>query len=395
MPSNDDKLKALSEAIQRGLKESKELQDGGALEVRQMETNVRNNISAIGELLKVELSKKQLEPVEPVEVLVETPKEVTSDDSLKNKILELGSILHSALSTVKAKPAAKKAIQETQLVEVPIEEFVANPVKDFDEEQAQENIVNNFTKIANLLKSKLTQEQPAEPPKHVEQPKHIKQPTVQVLNSKETKSSTKTDIINNYVKILDKISKEPPTEAKKGEIDKEETSNEHELSPSVLKYVNEQVTALRIQIGHAMESGGGTVAQQFAAGGTMNGNLNVTGQILSGGVDLATLFTGGSGGGGTGNNSRVLKSSNFNAVKGAYYLVDTTSSTVTSTLPSSPAIGDSIFFEDAYNTWQIRNCILNNNSNMIQSLNQPLNCDLNGLNFALTYIGGSVGWRVE
>ena len=235
MPSNDDKLKALSEAIQRGLKESKELQDGGALEVRQMETNVRNNISAIGELLKVELSKKQLEPVEPVEVLVETPKEVTSDDSLKNKILELGSILHSALSTVKAKPAAKKAIQETQLVEVPIEEFVANPVKDFDEEQAQENIVNNFTKIANLLKSKLTQEQPAEPPKHVEQPKHIKQPTVQVLNSKETKSSTKTDIINNYVKILDKISKEPPTEAKKGEIDKEETSNEHELSPSVYK----------------------------------------------------------------------------------------------------------------------------------------------------------------
>lgn len=44
--------------------------------------------------------------------------------------------------------------------------------------------------------------------------------------------------------------------------------------------------------------GGGSVAQQFAAGGTMNGTLNVaSGQILSAGVDLATIFAGGGGGG--------------------------------------------------------------------------------------------------
>jgi hypothetical protein len=36
--------------------------------------------------------------------------------------------------------------------------------------------------------------------------------------------------------------------------------------------------------------GGGSVAVQFANGGTMNGNLNVTGQYLSGGVDISTLF---------------------------------------------------------------------------------------------------------
>jgi hypothetical protein len=42
-----------------------------------------------------------------------------------------------------------------------------------------------------------------------------------------------------------------------------------------------------------MSSGGGSVAKQFAAGGTMDGTLNVTGQILSAGVDLLTIFAGG------------------------------------------------------------------------------------------------------
>ena len=43
-----------------------------------------------------------------------------------------------------------------------------------------------------------------------------------------------------------------------------------------------------------MSSGGGSVAKQFAAGGTMEGSLNVTGQYLSAGVDLLSIF--GSGG---------------------------------------------------------------------------------------------------
>jgi len=47
-----------------------------------------------------------------------------------------------------------------------------------------------------------------------------------------------------------------------------------------------------------LSSGGGSVAVQFANGGIMRGNLNVTGQILSAGVDLATIFSGGGGGSG-------------------------------------------------------------------------------------------------
>lgn len=66
--------------------------------------------------------------------------------------------------------------------------------------------------------------------------------------------------------------------------------------------------------------GGGSVAVQFANGGTMNGNLNVTGQYLSGGVDLATIFSGG-GGGNTSVNALVISTSaNWNTA----YAVATT-----------------------------------------------------------------------
>jgi hypothetical protein len=61
--------------------------------------------------------------------------------------------------------------------------------------------------------------------------------------------------------------------------------------------------------------GGGSNAVQYANGGTMNGNLNVTGKYLSGGVDLSTIFSGG--GGGQGNpavNALVISSSaNWNS----------------------------------------------------------------------------------
>jgi len=60
--------------------------------------------------------------------------------------------------------------------------------------------------------------------------------------------------------------------------------------------VSEEVMAYARRI-LELGSGGGTVAVQYANGGTMNGNLNVTGKYLSAGVDLGTLFSGGGGGG--------------------------------------------------------------------------------------------------
>ena len=60
-----------------------------------------------------------------------------------------------------------------------------------------------------------------------------------------------------------------------------------------------------------MSSGGGSVAKQFAAGGTMEGTLNVTGQYLSAGVDLLTLFSSGGGGGDENVNTLVRSNSAY------------------------------------------------------------------------------------
>ena len=58
------------------------------------------------------------------------------------------------------------------------------------------------------------------------------------------------------------------------------------------KFTNEMQSIKRLI---EMSSGGGSVAVQYANGGTINGNLNVNGNILSGGVNLDELFGGGDG----------------------------------------------------------------------------------------------------
>ena len=58
------------------------------------------------------------------------------------------------------------------------------------------------------------------------------------------------------------------------------------------KFTNEMQSIKRLI---EMSSGGGSVAVQYADGGTMNGDLNVNGNILSGGVNLDELFGRGDG----------------------------------------------------------------------------------------------------
>ena len=66
--------------------------------------------------------------------------------------------------------------------------------------------------------------------------------------------------------------------------------------------------------------GGGSVATQFANGGTINGNLNVTGQYLSGGINLLNIFSGGGGGGDAAVNALVHSSSaNWNSTYSTVY----------------------------------------------------------------------------
>lgn len=91
----------------------------------------------------------------------------------------------------------------------------------------------------------------------------------------------------------------------------------------------------------------------------------------------------------------ILVNTNFNALEGFSYLVDTTSNTVVATLPAAPEIGHKIYFQDIYYYWDVKNMILEGNGKKIQSLDEDFYCDLKGIYFEVTYAGEDVGWRIS
>ena len=85
---------------------------------------------------------------------------------------------------------------------------------------------------------------------------------------------------------------------------------ENNISATISEQVREEIGKVKTQISRmAIEGGGGSVAVQYAKGGTMNGDLNVTGKYLSGGIDLATLIGTGGGGGLSGTTDRLISGS--------------------------------------------------------------------------------------
>lgn len=101
-----------------------------------------------------------------------------------------------------------------------------------------------------------------------------------------------------------------PTNAYVGELEKtfksdKITTPEQEEDTKVRSVVSDQlnqeinkIRQLFPNFGMSSGSGGGTNAIQYGEGGTMNGDLNVTGKYLSAGVDLSDIFSSGGGPGG-------------------------------------------------------------------------------------------------
>ena len=63
---------------------------------------------------------------------------------------------------------------------------------------------------------------------------------------------------------------------------------QRDIQTNLNQSFNQQILSLKKSV--EMMGGGGSVAKQFAAGGTMNGELNVVGNILSGGTNLLDIF---------------------------------------------------------------------------------------------------------
>ena len=85
----------------------------------------------------------------------------------------------------------------------------------------------------------------------------------------------------------------------------------------------------------------------------------------------------------------------YTAVAGDQLFVDTTQTTVTVTLPSSPAIGDEVVIIDARGTFANNAVAVNRNSQPINSGTNNLSLNTNGQAITLVYIDSTRGWAYK
>jgi len=86
------------------------------------------------------------------------------------------------------------------------------------------------------------------------------------------------------------------------------------------------------------------------------------------------------------------KTSNFNALSGHRYGIDTSNGTVNATLPSSPVIGDAIYFIDFGGAFSTNNFNILRNGKTIMNQTSDLTVSKDGERFGLAWSGAT--WRV-
>ena len=85
---------------------------------------------------------------------------------------------------------------------------------------------------------------------------------------------------------------------------------------------------------------------------------------------------------------------NFSAVNFGGYFVNTTSGGVTATLPSSPAVGDTIRFLDAAKTFDTNTFTVARNGKLMQGDAADLTVTTESAAFELIFSGDTFGWRI-
>jgi hypothetical protein len=173
--------------------------------------------------------------------------------------------------------------------------------------EEEDAFVSFVDKLKDILATPKTVKPIEEKKPDVIKPVEEVQPEV-ITSVEEVKTPEVQTPKSNYIEELDKISAstpEPQTtkDVYVSELDKLSTKVANEAEPGKVQdikklleeYMEKYLKKAAILSEYA--GGGGSNAVQYANGGTMNGTLNVTGQYLSGGVDLYSIFSGGGGGG--------------------------------------------------------------------------------------------------
>jgi hypothetical protein len=92
---------------------------------------------------------------------------------------------------------------------------------------------------------------------------------------------------------------------------------------------------------------------------------------------------------------QAVKTSNFNVTAKEGYFVDTTSTTITATLPSSPTIGDFVSFIDYAGTFDTNNLTVARNGKNIQGAAEDLTVAVERAGFTLVYADTTQGWLLQ
>jgi len=92
---------------------------------------------------------------------------------------------------------------------------------------------------------------------------------------------------------------------------------------------------------------------------------------------------------------QAVKTSDFTAVAGEGYFVNTTSGAVAVTLPTSPSLGDEVSVVDYAGTADTNNITINRNSHKIQGDASNLTISTERAGFTLVYVDATQGWLLK
>ena len=120
------------------------------------------------------------------------------------------------------------------------------------------------------------------------------------------------------------------------------------------------------------------------ATGTANQVLQTDG---SGNLSFATVAGGAA--------WQAVKTGNFNVTAKEGYFVDTTSTAITATLPSSPTLGDFVSFIDYAGTFDTNNLTIARNGKNIQGVAEDLTVSVERAGLTLVYVDTTQGWLLQ
>ncbi len=135
---------------------------------------------------------------------------------------------------------------------------------------------------------------------------------------------------------------------------------------------------------------------------TINGPDNTLTNIANGSLANSSITLNGTavslGGSATisaGTDWQAVKTSNFTAAAGEGYFINTSSSAITMTLPSSASIGDEVSFKDYANSFDTYTLTVGRNSHKIEGASADLTISVEGAGNSLVYVDSTKGWLLR